>query len=265
MQIRIWKDCSNGCSFCSLKNKNITKLKDKKIRLKKLLNLTDKKIGLIGGEFFEGQLMGCEQEWLSMIASLQCDSLFISANLIQESYLLKETLQIRPDILICTSYDTVGRFRTNTQKEEWLYRVQNLSHAFCTVIPTQDMIQDVFVDRISCGINLCEPHLGVEWYKNVNKERYHELLIKENTIFNLPKRKDLLRWLCNHPNVLSLMKHYKETHFDTIYTFDDNNQLIPEIQHRFNSQDFNAECGHQYFSRCYADSDRCLICDLEEI
>lgn len=265
MQIRLWNDCINGCAFCSIKNKNKTKISDKIIRLNKLKNIKDDKIGLIGGEFFEGQLKGCEREWLSMIASLQCNFLSISANLIREPYLLKETLSIRNDILICTSYDTVGRFSDEYQKEIWLNRVKSLNNVFCTIIPTQDIINDTFIDKIPCGINLCEPHLGISWYRKVNKCNYHDTLIKENKIFNLPKRHDLLIWISKHPKILSLMKNYKSTHFNDIYTFNKRNDLIPEEFHRFEDNNFTASCGHQYFSRCYADSDRCLMCDLEEM
>ena len=265
MQIRLWKDCTNGCTFCSLKNRETTKLEDKITRIKTIKDFHDTKIGLIGGEFFEGQLRGCEEEWLSMIASLRCDFLFISANLIQTPYLLNETLSVRPDIVICTSYDTSGRFHKDGQKEAWLKRVKELRHVFCTIIPTQDMLTDSFIDQIPCGINLCEPHLGVDWYKNVNKQHYHETLIKENNIFNLPKRNDLLKWMCKHPNVLQMIKNYKVTHFNDIYGFDSNNHIVSEVLHRFEDNNFRAKCGHQYFSRCYADSDKCFACDMEEI
>ena len=265
IQIRLWNDCSNNCSFCSLGQKNITKVEDKKERILKVSKLTDDKIGIIGGEFFEGQLKGCEEEWLAMIKNLSCSDLFITANLIYEPYLLKETLKIRPDILICTSYDTVGRFKNQKLKEDWLSRVNSLSNVFCTIIPTQDMINDSFIDRIKCGINLCEPHLGTEWLKNVDKKHYHDILIEENKIFNLPKRMNLLKWLLKHPHILQNMKNYKSTHFDTILNFDQNNNFIYESFERFEDNNFMADCGHPYFSRCYADSDKCLMCDLEEL
>ena len=265
IQIRLWNDCSNNCSFCSLGQKNITKVEDKKERILKVSKLTDDKIGIIGGEFFEGQLKGCEEEWLTMIKNLSCSDLFITANLIYEPYLLKETLKIRPNILICTSYDTVGRFKNQKLKEDWLSRVNSLSNVFCTIIPTQDMINDSFIDRIKCGINLCEPHLGTEWLKNVDKKHYHDILIEENKIFNLPKRMDLLKWLLKRPQILQNMQNYKSTHFDTILNFDQNNNFIYESFERFKDNNFMADCGHPYFSRCYADSDKCLMCDLEEL
>lgn len=266
IQIRLWNDCYNNCSFCSLSGKkHITKIADKKERILKLLKIKDNKIGLIGGEFFEGQLKGCEEEWLHTIKNIGCSDLFITANMINEQYLLEETLKVRPDILICTSYDSVGRFKSQEQKEKWLSRVNNLANVFCTIIPTQDIINDPFINNIKCGINLCEPHLGIDWYKSVKKDDYHDILIKENKIFNLPKRKDFLKWIIKHKAILSLMKNYKETHFDNILAFDENNNFIYEAESRFNDPNNMADCGHPYFSRCYADSDKCLKCDLEEL
>ena len=212
IQVRLWTDCYNNCSFCSVENKLITNLNDKKERINKLCSLKYSKISIIGGEFFEGQLTGIEDEWLSMVKNIGCNELFITANLISEPYLLKETLEIRPDILICTSYDTVGRFKNEFQKEIWLERVNSLKNVFCTIIPTQDMINDIFVERINCGISLCEPHLGLEWLKTVNKNCYHECLLKNNVIFNLPHRNDLLLWLIKHPKILNNMKSS-----DTLY------------------------------------------------
>ena len=127
------------------------------------------------------------------------------------------------------------------------------------------MIHDTFIDKISCGINLCEPHLGIDWLTIVDKTCYHEILIKENKIFNLPKRNNLLKWLIRHPKTLELMKSYKRNHFDTILSFDADNNFIYESSNRFNDKNFMAECGHPYFSRCYADSDRCLILNTNRI
>ena len=104
-----------------------------------------------------------------------------------------------------------------------------------------------------------------DWLDKVDKASYHENLIRDNKIFNLPKRAELLAWLRKHPRTLELMKNYKDTHFSTILGFDDNNNFVYEVENRFNDNNFIAECGHPYFSRCYADSDRCLDCDLEEL
>ena len=265
IQIRLWNDCINNCSFCSIKNKGFTRKEDKIKRLEKITSIKNTKIGIIGGEFFEGQLKGIEKEWLAAISKIECDELFITANLINEQYLLKETLKIRPDVIICTSYDTIGRFKNDYQKEIWLDRVNSIKNIFCTIIPTQDMVTDKFIDRIKCRINLCEPHLGLEWLKNVDKKEYHKHLIEENRIFNLPKRNDLLRWIIKHPDTIDLMKNYKYNHSKMIISFDNGNNFTYEYYNRFKDDNFISNCGHPYFSRCYADSEKCLMCDIEEI
>lgn len=266
IQVRLWNDCYNNCTFCSLaENKKITSINDKKARISKLIELEDDKIGIIGGEFFEGQLLGCEEEWIKMISKISCDKLIVTANLINRQYMLEETIKARPDILICTSYDTIGRFKSTEQKEQWLDRVNKLPNVFCTVIPTQELLSDTFIDKIKCGINICEPHLGIEWYKLVKKDDYHDILIRENKIFNLPKRIDFLKWIAKYPNILANAKNYKATHFNDILSFNKDNNFIYEVYDRFNDSNNIAKCGHPYFARCYADSDRCLECDLEEL
>ena len=62
-----------------------------------------------------------------------------------------------------------------------------------------------------------------------------------------------------------MVKLYNNTHFSTILTFDSNNNFIYEYENRFNDDNFMADCGHPHFSKCYADSDKCLMCDVEEI
>ena len=42
IQVRLWNDCYNNCSFCSLSGKkHITDIKDKKARILNLLTLKD--------------------------------------------------------------------------------------------------------------------------------------------------------------------------------------------------------------------------------
>lgn len=265
IQIRLWNECGNHCTFCSLKDKTPISIESKKKRIQSIQSTKADTIGIIGGEFFEGQLKGCEKEWLQMIKDISCDHLMVTANLINGDYLLKETLDVRPDILICTSYDTMGRFKSDKQRIEWLNRVNSLDNVFCTVIPTEDLINDNFIDNIKCGIGICEPHLGIDWYKNIDKENYHAHLIKENRLFNLPNRKEFIDWIVKHQNIIDNSKNYFNNHFSTIITFDNNDNIVYEEQDRFNDSNNISECGHPYFSKCYNDSKMCMRCDIEEL
>ena len=326
IQIRPWLDCMNNCSFCSLQNRNRkTSLEQKKIRLKKTADfvqtLDAKTIGLIGGDFFEGQLKGCETEWVGLLEALLKTKaqILITANLIHEQYFLDETINtLKNRLLLCTSYDEVGRFHTKQARANWFEQIGRLHNKevnlFCTCIPTQDFLEaqlgkppktgDHDETQIeeqvrtegqahankqqpnpeqSCqkaqpdpeeqnklpewlNINLCDPHLGVDWYIKIDKNTYHEHLIEENNLFNLPERKTAVRWMKQHPHTAMRYANYNESHSDTIYGFDENNELFKEINERLSSKDFvNPACGHPFFSQCYADSSKCMMCDAQHI
>ena len=65
------------------------------------------------------------------------------------------------------------------------------------------------IARFICRIEKLLEKIENDWLKTVEKKYYHETLVRENKIFNLPNRKDLLKWLIKHPKTLDLMKNYK--------------------------------------------------------
>ena len=286
IQIRPWLDCINNCTFCSLQDRSRkTSLEQKKIRLNKTSELVKtldaKTIGLIGGDFFEGQLKGCEKEWVGLLETLLKTQaqILITANLIHEQYFLDETIGLlKKRLLLCTSYDELGRFHTKQARDNWFAQIERLHNLgvniFCTCIPTQDFLEAQIYEQPKAetklpawlNINLCDPHLGVDWYIHIDKNTYHEHLIKENTLFNLPKRKTAIQWMKQNPSAALRYADYNNTHSDTIYGFDKNNMFIKEIGERLNSRDFvNPACGHPFFSQCYADSNQCMMCDADHI
>lgn len=136
IQFELWPDCKNGCTFCYLNGtRRITTLAEKKqnlidaLRTLKDDNLMNNynAVGLIGGDFFQGQLHGVENEWGHLINKIKelletkrikevwiATSLLsrIDSDLIGTFYTLNE-IELDPDqrITLCTSYDTIGRFR----------------------------------------------------------------------------------------------------------------------------------------------------------
>ena len=279
VQIRLWKDCINNCRFCYLKahKDRTTTLEQKKARLQESTNLVSnlnaKTIGLIGGDFFEGQIRGCEEEWLTFMKALKltgCE-IYISANLIHEQYLLDETTEILGDkLLICTSYDEVGRFHTEKAKEDWLSNVKELHKkgidVFCNCIATQDLFEENPRFPKWLGISLVDPHISHEWLLNANKDTYHQDLLDECTFFNFPKRKTAIRWFTKHPNAAKKYSDYTQNHSNLIYGFDSDGRLEIELEDRLQGAYFNdPDCHHPFYSLCYADSDKCMMCDAKRI
>ena len=278
VQIRLWDDCINNCEFCSLQNRcRKTPLKSKKVRLSKTTELVEtlnsKQIGLIGGEFFEGQLKGCENEWMDLLhALLETEAqLPITANLIHKQHFLQETIDLLGKrLMLCTSYDEVGRFHTEAARANWLKNVEDLHnqgvHLFCTCIQTQEFLEATSPLPEWLGVNLCDPHLGVDWYINVDKANYHKHLVEENSLFHLPKRSTAIRWMRQNVDLTRCYVAYNDTHSSTIYSFDDNDCLEKEFENRLTAESYvNPECGHPYFCQCYADSGKCMMCDATRI
>ena len=135
LQFELWPDCQNGCQFCYLTGtRRVTTLEEKRANLiNTLTSLKDETlikdynaVGFIGGDFFQGQIKGLEPEWYNLI---EYTKVLLGQNKIKELWiatsLLKvdlgdlfetfgrfgyDTLDEDQRIILCTSYDTIGRF-----------------------------------------------------------------------------------------------------------------------------------------------------------
>lgn len=138
IQFELWPDCKTGCPFCYLNGtRRVTTLQEKinnvKDALKTLKNTelmqAYNAVGLIGGEFFQGQITGLEAHWNELITYLsillkenQIKEVWIASSLINiiqgdligVLYILSQTELLEDQrITLCTSFDTIGRFNYN--------------------------------------------------------------------------------------------------------------------------------------------------------
>lgn len=254
-------------------------------------------LGFIGGEFFQGQLQDIEVhnkflELFKKVKDLMIEGLvrelWICATLtIGNQKDLHDILDLFKDvegkIWILTSYDTLGRFHTNKMLETWEDNIRILHEKYpfvllnTTTIITGDLIQRyldnefTFKDlskkyNTSFFIKLCA---GPEtWY--ISKEDTNNKL---GEFF--PKRKEFLKFLSKFKrqedselwdklfNIKyradTLLTEYHEE--DKIVSRDKETKLEtynPEIDHIM-------KCGHLSIYNCYLDSDRCALCDKENM
>ena len=122
-QFCLWTNCNNKCDFCYLKNVKLQNVSEKLSAIayvkEYVQNNTDfNTIGLIGGEFFQGQLYGCKTEFLDLIKTIadseNIKQVWISASLMnrkQDSLRKVMDLLHLKELYICTSYDIEGRFK----------------------------------------------------------------------------------------------------------------------------------------------------------
>ena len=283
-----WVDCINHCSFCFNKNNsNTTSIFNKKIRLNKILSMmkefdTPTRFGLFGGEFFEGQLIGVEDEWFKIIDEINnnpnIESFQVYATLINTQYLLDETIsRLKKPFLICTSYDEVGRFHTEDKKLNWFKNIYDLHEKkislFCTTIPTKEFITSNSINLLPewLGFNFNGPSISCEWFKGLVEQgrqlEYNELINKSHK-FNLPTRDEFITWCIKHKDRLSCFLDFHATHSDTIYEFnEDDNSLVVQTSNKFRfTVGINIrDCGHPYTDAFYSDSDQCAACDAQMI
>jgi len=157
IQFELWPDCRTGCPFCYLNGtRRTTTVAQKRQNLKDALKtISDKKImqnynavGLIGGEFFQGQLEPLMPEWNALFNQI---GLLLDMKKIKEVWIASSLMNIvKPDlagtlfglnsfvlqpdqrIILCTSFDTTGRFRyhvnLNEETPEDLQELMSMLH-----------------------------------------------------------------------------------------------------------------------------------------
>lgn len=169
LQYEIWKDCKNGCKFCTnFKQKDIDKISSLKYILTDLdLRKNDKiaDIGFIGGEFFDDQLNNqevrmlfyqlfdwCEQKLknntLKRVFITSCLIFDIQNSLIPFLDYLRDK-NILDKVMLCTSYDIKYRFYTEKRKKLWEDNMLFLHESYPELkIHTQTIMTQFFIDAV---------------------------------------------------------------------------------------------------------------------
>ena len=213
IQFELWPDCQTGCPFCYLNGttRTTTVLQKKRNLEDALKTIKDKSImqdynavGLIGGEFFQGQLKDLTSEWSKLLGQL---CLLLEMHQIKEVWIASSLIDIlRPDLIgalyafnrlllqadqrvtLCTSFDTIGRFRYDfdieTEPEEVIEQVMHELH--CNTI-----------DELKKAL-LYNPEKVQEWLDEIKfiKTNYKNITIHVQVILT----QDVIEKLIENPN-----------------------------------------------------------------
>lgn len=294
LQYSVWSNCCNNCDFC-LRREREPYSKEKQLarlaRIKGNLDYIDWKgkysdgISLLGGELYYIQDKELQESFLELIDMIIEKVLKVSPN----PYVKYSTVTnglYNPEFLIKVldkvvgacgtkaldlnfSYDLKYRYHSPEQQEQVIKNVKLVHERYnytvgIQMILTQHVINlwkhlntDIvdLVDLIMPGNQLCllYPHPVFTGKK------------LDNFFFN---RSDLLafvKWLKReHPKeyqafMLSTKNSatYKWTGLKDIPSDD-----ITEQPQLTDGKEEITDCGHSVLYRCYADSDRCMLCDL---
>lgn len=171
IQFELWPDCDNGCQFCYLNGtRRITTAAEKKANILDANAILNDEavmskyngVGFIGGEFFGGQLLssGLRAVWKDtllftirqLLESKKIEEFWLASALLDQyeedkpsnplgdafdtlGYLNSINLAANQRIILCTSYDTIGRFVYNQKfasESEFLAMSEKEQTAFLT-------------------------------------------------------------------------------------------------------------------------------------
>lgn len=319
IQFELWPDCYSGCKFCYLNGtKRITSKQEKIDNIKKTITTLKNKflmkkynaVGLIGGEFFQGQLHDIEKEWYELIDLLnnllctrQIKEVWITSSLLFDRFNLENMFrtlghfcfnELLEDqrIILCTSYDTIGRFNGNindqkktSAEDRWFDNLKELHEYFprltlhTQIILTQDTI-DKLIENSDYFDFITEYSMIDFRYPSITRadcptattiEDYRSIMMKRVNDFPehffIESRSRFLKFLKVFAKKYGLEKvknliHQPEMRSRRLIIYVDN----AEIEDRWNdSRNVYLECGHLVDGLCYVDTDnKCIYCDIEK-
>lgn len=251
-------------------------------------------VGLIGGEFFEDQLNDEEVYAKFLMVINQCITL-IEQNIIQKLYLMTHLIypdnrkltevinlfkqhNITKKLLLCTSFDPWGRFHTPSHKQLWwdnVTYVQSLGvDVHVEMILSQHLIDAVLSGSLDL-LDFIEKDIHIDFLnpQGFVAEDQTSGDTKEETLQHfgahwLPTRASFIKFL-------AYLHEYKITNLHDLFTLDKRAQELHFIpQHRVQFRDVetyneNIEedtilpCGHSDRFSFYTDSDKCMVCDIQ--
>lgn len=283
IQYELWKDCSNNCEFCFAHHQPpVNKLQSIK-QISRLLDDPEVKefdtIGFMGGEFFVHQLDDPEVKkgFYSLIDKVinllntSAKQFCITATLIQKdlspllellSYLNKHRVLDR--CLVCTSYDTYGRFKIPKAEELWAHNVQVVktwTKVHIEMIVTQDLIEKMLDNQFDLPsfvaqygpVDFLEPSTGFE-----DPETFCTRLPKF-----LCKRADFIQWVyrfCIQEQIINLDLLLNPRLRSNVCYYHIGQELVRFSDRHIRPRDQDLPIKPKY---CYSDSQTDMQQDLE--
>lgn len=306
MMFELWTECNNFCKFCYLGTEN--RCTQKEIKIKNLKEASEiigntfnkeieqyKAIGLIGGEFFQGQLNDpdvkklffdlCKQIFELIEQDKVRDFWCYCTLTIGDQKDLYELVDLFDSMIkdkekhkfwILVSYDTWGRFELPGKKENWekhMLKLQEysftrfnvtsiLSEDFCEKVLSGEHDLIKFRDKYKCTYFFKQPTKTNDYESNKQfAEKYPMWFVKRKTYVEFLKK--LKRDDINlFNNILNIEQRADDIlHSEGGYKVQHRDKVTWEES----EMETNEKCGHVINYQCYADSDACCLCDYFKI
>lgn len=297
VQYGVWSNCCNACDFC-LRKDRIPYSKEKMLRqlegIKKNINYVDwvnqfsYGVSLLGGELYYITDPDLQESFLELIDIIIEKVLKVSPNrdvkystvtngLYDPTFLFKVIDKIKDavgmeHVDINFSYDLKYRYKTEEHRKLCLENIQKFRDRYNYRVGVQMILTQYVIDMINSGEFNLDKFLNEDLSGCFLAFLYpHKIHTgKVLTDFNF-KRGDFLKFILklrdSHPDMFksfvestknsSTFKYTgylsKRGHYKQQPMLSDGKEVI------------NPNCGHSILYQCYADSDKCMLCDLNAI
>lgn len=271
----LWNNCSLNCDFCNLHKKhqstNDEQMESLNAVQKCIENQTDDfNVLFVGGEIFNGLNINLETKLLEIYKHVMLNkhihTIYFNTNLlykISEDSLLYNILSFAKehnrlkDIHFTTSDDYIGRWANDKQRDLFYGNIRFLKENFkdINIIVNSIMMKEFvksdynikeYMDEYNVKVNLL-PYINLNNHKEFlpTRHEYTEFILKQME-YNYDY---ILSWI-------DMWSHDKEVQ---VYQYNPTTKILENVT------ETEKPCGkhNANFSNCFADSDECFLCYLE--
>ncbi len=298
VQYGVWSDCCNSCDFCLRKNKETTTNEMKILYLetiRKNIALLDWKnqfsygISLLGGELYYIRNKAVQNAFLRLIDDI-CEIVLTPDNP-NAKYSTVSNGMYKPDFLFRVIDRIVEKCGISRVDMNFSYDLKYRYHSEKSRIRAEETI-NAFMDRYdyNCGIQMILTQNVINLWKDgkfdvvdfIEKKfpkgiltfLYPHPIAKPKKVlpdFNF-KRRDLLEFLSylrdrNFDCYMSFVQSTKNSGTFKYTGLRDKEMDNPNAYRETpilsdGKESIQTKCGHSTLYNCYADSNRCMLCDI---
>ena len=296
LQYSVWSNCCNQCDFC-LRRERIPYSKEKQLnrleRIKKNLDYIDWEnkysdgISLLGGELYYITYKDLQESFLELIDLIIEKVLLKSPNpnvrfstvtngLYNPEFLIKVLDKIVDRVGVSHidlnfSVDLKYRYHDNRQLPLVLDNINLVHNRYNYKVGVQMILTQNLINLYDDGFDV------VEWLEEVTPGNQLCLLYPhpiftgkklDDFFFNRADFLRFIRWL-KSKHYMEYLSFMHSTKNSAIYKWtglkDIISDSVTEQPQLTDGKEEISECGHSVLYRCYADSDKCMLCDLFDL
>ena len=298
IQYGIWSNCSNRCDFCLIE-KHYYRSPEQMIRylqevidnvkIQDWANKFSDGISLLGGELYFITDKAVQDKFMELIDTIidyvlkvspnpNCKYSTVTNGIYEPTFLYRVIDRIieRAGIQFVDvnfSYDLKYRFHSEEARKQCLQNIIDFHKRYDYRIGVQMILTQYLIDMINSGefsINKWQNEIApgsiIEF---LYPHKIHTGLILDD--FNF-KRSDFIKVMKkirdenpeNFYNFVSSVRHSSVFKYTGLY-IDEKGITHPEPVLSDGKEIINNKCGHSALYQCYTDSDKCILCDLNNI